>query len=586
MKKHLRWVAHGSKGVSRRRAWAGVLTFFVLSGTAAIVIAGRAKMMVREILQTGLAVAVTDVSRGSYRLDVGDVELLFMKRSVSVASLRLTTNSAVNAMRRKPLPETRIALADCSIRGLHLLTLVTGRGFSAESMGCGTVTVDATVLTHPPDSVTPARIVPVRERPDEGRGFLVMQRQLKLPRAAPRITIRTISFPKSAIVFRQAREGREPMVMQIDSLGWQIDGLNVDPGDSASAARPLFSESITLSASNFVLVPDSTRLMRVGQLHASLTDSVVELRDVSWGHSVNRAVLARMRPGKRSFLSVSAGRVAARGIDVRTIASGDGIAARLLELDSLRLDIETDKRIPGRRSNRRRDYPQQFIANELGTLDIDTLRVTGGITLRERYPRYARPATLFFTNLDITAANIRHIVGRRTSSDPMTVDVSARLQGAGLLQARFEVPLDAPRFDMAYRGSLGPMDATLLNRFLEPAADVRITSGRVTRGIRFNVVVRNGVASGTITPLYDQLRVKVLRSGSHGVLGSRGTIGAAARRVASLFANERIVRDDNPGDDDSPARVGRIYRVRAPSEKLPGFLWDGLKEGLFDVIKK
>lgn len=552
---------------------------------AGFVIIDRAKYMVRETIGTFATVAVTDGSRGAYRLEVGDIQLQWWRRTITVVSARLTTDSAINRRRASPLPQTRLLLNDCAIRGLHLLTLVASRGLSAESMGCRSVVLETEVLARPSAPETHTHVGPMRDRPP-GKGFLVLQRSLKLPRTVPRIRIRSISFPQSSVRFRMNRMEHDPLLIRLDYFRWYIDNMVIDPSDNAAWQRPLFSDRVHIAAANFTAEPGDTRRIRVGRMQASLTDSIVELRDIVVEPAVTAAELRRLRPDRRTFMALTVARVAAAGLDVSTFARGEGVEARKLEIDSVDLEIDMDKR-PRRRPHRvgTREAPQQWLSNEFGTLAIDTITVTGGLTLRERRPSQ-NVATLSFNNIEATAANVRHVSGRRSSDEALTLVLSARLQNAGLLRASVEVPLDAPRLDMRYSGSLGAMNAAALNRFVEPAARVRITSGRVTSGIRFSVTVRDGLATGTITPLYDQLRVKVLRRETHGILGSRGFFGAVARRAASFVANERMIRDDNPDNPGEQVRVGRINRRFAPGEKLPKFVWEGLRDGLLSVIQK
>lgn len=571
--------------VGRRRAWAGVGTLAAVLLVAGFVIVDRAKYMVRETIGTFATVAVTDASRGAYRLEVGDIRLEWWRRTVTVVSARLTTDTAINIRRGSPLPHTRLILNECAIRGLHLLTLVASRGLSAESMGCRSVVLETEVLARPAAPETHTHVGPMRDR-EPGKGFLVLQRSLKLPRAVPRIRIRSISFPDSRVRFRMDRMEHDPLLISLDHFRWYIDNMVIDPGDSAAWQRPLFSDQVRIAATNFTAEPGDTRRIRVGRMQASLTDSIIELRDIVVERAVTAAEERRLKPDRRTFMQLSVARVAAAGLDVATFARGEGVEARKLEVDSVNLEIDMDKR-PRRRSPSvgTREAPQQWLSNEFGTLAIDTITVTGDLTLRERRPAQAL-ATLTFNHIEATAANVRHVSGRRSTDEAMTLVMSARLQNAGLLRASFEVPLDAPRLDMRYSGSLGAMNVAALNRFVEPAARVRITSGRVTNGIRFQVDVRDGVATGTITPLYDQLRVKVMRQESHGILGSRGFFGSVARRVASFVANERIIRDDNPDNPGEAVRVGRINRRFAPGEKLPKFVWEGLRDGLLSVIQK
>jgi hypothetical protein len=191
---------------------------------------------------------------------------------------------------------------------------------------------------------------------------------------------------------------------------------------------------------------------------------------------------------------------------------------------------------------------------------------------------------LTLARIEATAANVSHVVGRRTSGDSVTLTARARLLGAGQLDLRAVVPLDAPRFDMTIRGTLGAMPATALNAFFVETGALQVESGRVAR-IGFRVAVRNGMATGTVTPRYSGLSVSVTREGSHGILGGGGILGGAARGIASLAAAQKL-RADNPDRSENAPLVGAIRRTFTSDKTLIAFLWVSLRDGLLLVLKR
>jgi hypothetical protein len=149
----------------------------------------------------------------------------------------------------------------------------------------------------------------------------------------------------------------------------------------------------------------------------------------------------------------------------------------------------------------------------------------------------------------------------------------------------FVVPLDAPRFDMSFRGTLGAMPATSFNPFIRETMPLRLTNGRVV-GISFHATVTDGVARGSVTPRYNDLSVAVTQRGSTGIMGLGGIIGGAARGIASFVGNRMKVRANNPDNTAAAPRSGTIRRTFTSDETLPGFLWAGVRDGLLAVVRK
>jgi hypothetical protein len=217
---------------------------------------------------------------------------------------------------------------------------------------------------------------------------------------------------------------------------------------------------------------------------------------------------------------------------------------------------------------------------------VDSVLVRHGeIVYRERRAEHAQPGVITFARLEAVAVNVRHFVGRRTTGDAMTLSATAHLQNVGRLDTRFVVPLDAPRFNMTFRGTLGAMPVAGLNAFVQETFPLRLAKGHVV-GISFNATVVDGVARGTITPRYNDLSVAVTRRGSGGILGDGGILGGAARGIASFVGNWMKVRANNPDDAEAALRSGTIHHTFTSHETLPAFLWASIRDGLLAVVKK
>ena len=530
-------------------------------------------------MRSWAAATIAEKSENVYGLAVGRVRFAFPLRRVTVDSIHLTTNRGINAVRLPPLANLRFAFHDCTISGVRLPTLLRSGGLIAESFGCQVVSAAVVVPRGVPDTLAaPPR--PAR------RAFLVLQQGLQLPSFAPRVRIARIDFPRVVLDFRLQREAAEDARLTLEQLRWRMADLAIDPADTMAAARPLFSRTVELAAANFVAHPHHAAAVRVGALRASLTDSTIEVRGIGYAPTVSDAEFARSRPYRRDLIKTRVGRIAVQGIDVGAFVLGQGLRARRLELDSLRLDVTSDHRRHPDPRRRRHRTPQSWIADLDRTLSVDTVLVRHGeVVYREQRAGRARPGVFTFARLEAVAANLSLLVGRRTSRDTMTLTAATHIQNAGRLDVRFVAPLDSPQFTMSFRGTLGAMPAAALNPFIQETFPLRIANGQVV-GISFRATVANGVARGTITPRYHDLSVAVTRAGSDGILGSGGILGGAARGIASFVGNLTEVRANNPDDPGTAPRSGTIRHTFTSDETLPAFLWASVRDGLLAVVRK
>ena len=552
-----------------------------LAVLAPLVVGGlwwRATWVARHLLRVEAPKSIAEKSGGVYQVNVGRVRFNLARRHINVDSIQVTTNEAINAARPRPRATLRLAFHQCTISGMHLMTLILGRGLIADSFGCADVSGAAQVPRGAPDTTTPPSIA--------GGAFFALQQGLQLPSFAPRVDVALIEFPHVGLDVRLQRARGGEARIELEHLQWRMSDFVIDPADSSAVARPLFSRKIELMASNFVAHPGSATAVRVEGFRASLTDSTLELRGIAYAPPLSDSAFAKAQPYRRSLVKAAVGRMTVQGLDVGALVLRQGLRARRVELDSLRLDILSDRRRRLDPTPPTRRTPQAWIADLERNISTDSVLVRDGeIAYRELRPRHAKPGMMTFARLEVVAVNVRHVNGRRSTGNPMTLHATAYLQNDGRLDAQFVVPLDAPRFNMTFRGKLGAMPATSLNAFIHETFPLRLAKGRI-KEIVFGATVTNGVAEGTVTPLYNDLTVEVTGRGSGGILGTGGVIGDAARGIATFVGNLTEMQGDNPDDGETAPRRGTINHTFTPTETLPAFLWISIRDGLFAVVRK
>ena len=550
----------------------------------AIVVGGlwwRATWVANHLLHVEAPRSIAEKSGDVYRLEVGHARFNPLRRRIVVDSIHVTTNDEVNARRPRPRTTLRLAFHQCTIAGMHLFTLIAGRGLIADTFGCAAVSAAAEVPRRPPSSASDTAA-----QPRAAQAFFVLQQGLRLPSFVPRVQVTTIDFPHVELDFRLQRARGGEARLELQHLQWRMTDLTIDPADSVATARPLFSRTVELSAANFVAHPDSATALQVERFVGSLSDSALEVRGVAFAPTLSDSASARSQPYRHTLIKAAVGRVAVQGLDVGAMVLGEGWRARRVQLDSLRLDVFSDRRRPPNPRPPARRTPQRWIADLDRSASIDSVLIRAGeIVYREQRARHPQPGVMTFARLEAVAVNLRHFAGRRRAGEPMTLHATAYLQNAGRLAAQFVAPLDAPTFAMTFRGTLGPMPATKFNAFIHETSPLRLAKGRVVE-IAFDASVANGVARGTVTPRYHDLAVEVTGRGSQGILGTGGVIGDAARGIATFVGNETELRSDNPDDGTTTPLSGTINHLFTSRETLPAFLWASIRDGLFAVVRK
>ena len=503
--------------------------------------------------------AVDELARQTdsvYRLTLGDLSLLPFDGSISFDSAAVTTDSARNARRPKPLPGLVGGARECRLSGVDLVRLALRRSFDARVLECRRMKVDLALAPRTrEDSAAAADTTDV-----EGS-----VRQLIRPLGVSSLRIAEITFPSMSLHLRRpGPRGGSSLALQ--HARFEATGIVFDPNiATVDRAR--------LAATGLVLRPDTLIEFSAARLAADFTDSTLSLADARHQPAIPEAEWLRRVRVRRDRVDFTLDSLQGRGVAYRAFLTSGDLAIRALELLGARLDVLSDRRIP-KAPPRRYRTPQQVAAQTRSALRLDTVLVTGAITYRERKPETEGPGVVTFEQVRGTIVDLDF----PSRGKPLRVEASARLMGEGVLRARLSAPLDAPDFRYELSGRLGRMPATAFNRFLSVNEAFGFDGGSVEE-IEFRQTVASGRARTTVTPRYRDLSVDPTGEGG-------GIIGSATRGVKEFLAQAFKVRSNNPGDPAKSPRVARTVRRYYPTSTWLQFVWFSLRDGLMEVVKE
>lgn len=273
-------------------------------------------------------------------------------------------------------------------------------------------------------------------------------------------------------------------------------------------------------------------------------------------------------------VQLAAGPVRARGLDVRGLVRGERLRARRVDVGSPAIAVHSDKRLPVRSGQPPPVMPPERLRDAGLPVTIDTVRVRDGrVAYSERTEAAERPGRVSFEKIDATVLRLTNDSARAREEGPALMRVTARIFGAALLRAEFEVPVLSPDLDFTFAGELGEMDLRSLNDMLEPVDGLRVEDGRLER-LSFEGRVRSGRAIGAVRGRYRELAVVKVdpESGDQDL----------PDMVESALLDAEI-ENANPSAAGGEPRIGRIDHRRSPDDPFFQFLWESLRSGLLEL---
>lgn len=316
--------------------------------------------------------------------------------------------------------------------------------------------------------------------------------------------------------------------------------------------------------------------VRIGSSHFSPLRGTFVARDMAFLPDtlvLAQRTLAGTAPRTRYSTTVSSLHV--HGVRLWPLLRGR-IVADSIAVDGARVDVLVDRAAGPELPAKPAKLPHALFGSIDRPVRIDIIRITNAdIGYSEKALDGGRPGTIRFTDLWATFYNVTNDSTRMTDSTPCTIDVRARIAGAGRLDATFGYDLLTPRLSMVFRGNVARMSAAPLNELLVDLEGIRIKSG-VMDSTWFDFEVKEDVARGTMQVLYRDLDIEMLDK----VTLDRG----AGARLKTFFADKATLSHANPADDETPAKIFTIRRQREPETPLFKFLWESLREGLLATL--
>ena len=199
-------------------------------------------------------------------------------------------------------------------------------------------------------------------------------------------------------------------------------------------------------------------------------------------------------------------------------------------------------------------------------MNIDQLEVhKANIIYNERAKKGRGTGRIYFTDTDALIENITNDTSLMSVTTPAIIRAHSQFMNQGSLSLIMTIPLLTENFYCEYQGTLGAMDAEIINEMIIPNANLGLKKGEVRR-ISFNAEIQDGLANGEMLAKYRSFKLQVYSKNQ-----KRKTI------LGTFISNLLITKNNKK-------KKGKIYYKSTPIDSFVKILWGGIRSGLKDTL--
>lgn len=354
----------------------------------------------------------------------------------------------------------------------------------------------------------------------------------------------------------------------VSGIGWMhlLWGGTLGPKDFANSVVDV--HDIVL---NF---PQEQYALRCGLLRVSVPDSEIVMEALKLQPTGDDEQFFAGTKFRRTRFRLIVPRARVMGLACLEVLEGKNYRTRSAQIHDLYLDVLINKDKPFPKDTASPLMPQDILSSIQETLQVDSLQIMNGrLKYGERFGVGARPAVITFDDMQVLAEGIANHGG---SGAALVIQARGIFMKAGTMKMRMSIPVASPVFSYQYSGSLGRMEVSALNGFLETAEQMRIKEGVIEKAT-FEVNVVSGRASGNVRVVYRDLIFAAINK-------KTGSEKGLFDRIASWIANNYKFRGTNVPDESGAMKSGEVKYARKPGEFFMEFTWFALRSGVGNLV--
>ncbi|WP_299461480.1 hypothetical protein [uncultured Microscilla sp.] len=388
------------------------------------------------------------------------------------------------------------------------------------------------------------------------------------------ISIDSLTLRNSSVNLRLIKKNKI-LRHQADSISLDIRNFRVNKAlrNNPTIQKVLFADDVSFKLNNYrTKTPNEVYNIHAKQISGSTFKKNLILDKITLKSPLTEQEFKDHYQVQQDRFKINTDRIKFNNIAYNHLIRHGQVKIRSVNIKRMFMDIFRDRREPP--NPRKVLMPNQQIKKIPFLLTVDTIKMANSFVMYgEKVPGGIGFGQVFFSEINARVTNLR---SRGSKSTMTTIRANTRLMGRGFLETTIKIPLLAPEFKCAYQGQMGEMEAKFFNTMITANDHIFIKRGRI-RKVKFQVTIKDSLATGQLLAGYRKLRIQVLRKKNH----------QRKRGFITFIANLIIKHTNNL--TKKRYKKGKVkYQFRKKGEYKNGFigiLWRALSTGLVDTIK-
>lgn len=539
--------------------WIGgiLLTLIIILGGVAIYFNAKWK----PLLSTKLKDGVYDASHHLYRIDFQDIHLNLLSGNVVLDSLKLIPDTAVfnqlKKIRKAPTHLYRIKSAHLKLSRVGILTAYFKKKIKMNSI----------VLDHPSVDVIYHK---VPKRTDTLKDEQTLYQQLSK-------SIRAIRINSIRIVDADFNYYSGPKELSaIKHLTVNVRNVLIDSLSQYDTTRVLHSKDIGFELIGYQsLTKDKMYTLKVDTVRGSISRKTLLIKNFKLIPMYPDLTFSRKYKVQKDRYDLNFKEINITGIDFIGLHNDGDLHAKRVAIGESKVAVFLNRELPPPNLDKKINYPHNALKRlPIATL-IDTISINKvDVAYTEFNNKTNERGTLKLQNLRGRILNVTNDSLRLLKQNHAYADLTTNIMGTGKLNVKIDFNLTDRNASFNYVGHVSPFNMLVLNPLAKPLGLIAIKSGEVSQ-VDFNMHANENRSAGTVTFLYQNLKVNLLEENEEGKKEKKGLL--------SFLANTILIKNDNPSKGQE-VRVARVNHERVPQASFFNLMWKSVFVGIREAV--
>ncbi len=369
----------------------------------------------------------------------------------------------------------------------------------------------------------------------------------------------------------------KPRITAVKNVNIRLKDILIDSLSQFDTTRIFTTKDIFASIDNYnFTTPDKLYDLSIKHLELSTQNKNLLVNGLQFLPRYNETDFPKQFKVQMERYKLFFDSIKLEKIDYFKLIDSRTLHANTLTIKKANVSVLLDRGYPVRMDDRGVNFPAIALKRVNWNLTVDTLSIQNTtVNYAEYNPKSGQKGTIVLNRIN---GKIYHVTNDSVLIEkrPMVnAYFSSYIMNKAKLDIQLQFNLKSTNGAFTYKGTVGEMEIAAINPVTKPLAMVIANNG-IMHKLKFNIAGNLKGAGGTVSILYDNLNIILMKRGERKNYKRMG--------IVSLLANALLLERSNPRKKNEKPFIASVYGNRLPQSSFFNLMWKtvflGLKENV------